>query len=723
MWLLSLLAGCTGSPPDVDTDSGVAVGVLALDPCDPGAFDLGDLEPGGVASIAVRASNLGSADVTVTSVSIDAPFSQTAAPPLTIGPGSSTQFSVRLVPTTYGSWQGALTVAWSPEGGDEQTVSCGFSGRVRSDHDEDGFDGTDAGGDDCDDDDADVHPGAADAWYDGVDADCDGASDFDQDSDGYDASAFDADPTTGGDCQDTNPGMHPGAPDAWYDGIDADCDGADEFDRDGDGWGSSAYGGSDCDDGDANTFPDAQELYDGLDQDCDELVDDDVSASTANVRVRGVTGDRFGAALALGDWDGDSRAELAVGAWRTGLQSNPPAGDGLARGSVAVWSSTPATGDRATASALWQGATSTSELGRAVADVGDWDGDGRTDLAIGAPAKGGQDGAVYVISGRDFTTGDLSRALVTVTGRADQRLGSGIASRTDLDGDGIDDLLAAGVDWDTPYTTLGIVYGGGALGARTWDTVDASLAHVCGVTTGRTCLASYWDAQGGSPTFAQLGAGGDLDGDGLTDVVLADPLDDSGGPQAGRVWVLWGRTVQYTGAASLEGTATGLATGVAADELLGTAAGITPDDDGDGAAELWAVRGVDGAVFHLSGSPSLRLGADLEADAVAIVRPRGLHVSAFSQAGDLTGDGLRETLLAFAADGHGAVRLVASGTHGESEDFPGPASFRGDADESAFGTALAAVPGDLDGDGRVDLAFGDPEAFGGDGAVYLFTGR
>ncbi len=723
MLLLSLLAGCTGSPPDVDTDSDVAVGLLALDPCEPGAFDLGTLDPGGVASVAVRANNLGDTDVTVTSVSIDAPFAQTAAPPLTIGPRSSTQFSVRFVPETYGDWTGALSVGWSTDGGEPHTATCGFSGRVLPDHDQDGFDSRDAGGDDCDDDDNDVHPGAEDAWYDGLDADCDGASDFDQDQDGYDAAAFDPDRTTGADCQDTNPGMHPGAPDAWYDGIDADCDGADEFDRDGDGWGSATYGGSDCDDGDANTFPDAAEVYDGRDQDCDGYVDDDVKVGQANARIRGLAGDRFGASVALGDFDGDSRPELVVGAWRTNPATNPPAGDGLARGALAVWSTTPSTSDRATAAALWQGPTATSELGRAVADVGDWDGDGRTDLAVGAPGRNGLDGAVYVISGRDYTSTDLARALVTVYGRADQRLGLGFASHADLDGDGNDDLVTAGVDADTPYTTLGIVYGGGATGPRAWDAVDATLTHRCGLATGRTCLTSYWDAPGGSPTFANLGAAGDLDGDGVVDVVLADPLDDAGGTQTGRVWVLWGRTLPYSGAASLEGTASVVATGLLEEERLGTAAGITPDDDGDGGAELWLARGVDGVVYHLSGGPSLRLGADLETDAVAIVRPRGQNATGFAQAGDLTGDGLREPLVAFAAEGRGAVRVLASGFRGEATVTSGPASFVGDVDESSLGASVAAIPGDLDGDGRVDLAFGDPDAFNGDGAVYLFMGR
>lgn len=81
------------------------------------------------------------------------------------------------------------------------------------DHDDDGF-GDDATvrqtcqptgvaqGGDCDDSDAAVHPGAEDPWYDGVDADCAGNSDYDADGDGEDAEAF-----GGPDCNDDHPGV------------------------------------------------------------------------------------------------------------------------------------------------------------------------------------------------------------------------------------------------------------------------------------------------------------------------------------------------------------------------------------------------------------------------------------------------------------------------------------------------------------------------------------
>ncbi|RME20736.1 MAG: hypothetical protein D6798_19815, partial [Deltaproteobacteria bacterium] len=101
---------------------------------------------------------------------------------------------------------------------------------------------SDVGGD-CDDSRADIHPGATETWYDGTDQDCDGASDFDADGDG-----FDTDTTGGDDCDDGRADVHPGATETWYDGTDEDCDGASDYDADGDGFDTDTTGGDDCDD-------------------------------------------------------------------------------------------------------------------------------------------------------------------------------------------------------------------------------------------------------------------------------------------------------------------------------------------------------------------------------------------------------------------------------------------------------------------------------------------
>ncbi len=164
------------------------------------------------------------------------------------------------------------------------------------DRDHDGFDALD----DCNDLNAAVHPGAAEACN-GSDDNCDGAVDegcptcTDADGDTYFAQAY-----CGGfvDCDDTDASVFPGADEVCLDGIDNNCDGrVDEpgaigegtfyADADGDGWGDEtssvmacdapdgyAPQAGDCDDTNPDVSPGAAEACNGNDDTCDGVVDE-----------------------------------------------------------------------------------------------------------------------------------------------------------------------------------------------------------------------------------------------------------------------------------------------------------------------------------------------------------------------------------------------------------------------------------------------------------------
>jgi len=188
-----------------------------------------------------------------------------------------------------------------------------FSVLGLDDADGDGFTELDG---DCDDADAEAYPGGEEVWYDGIDGDCDGEDDYDADGDGYSSSS-----SGGFDCDDFEDSTHPGAEDDWYDGVDSDCRGDDDFDADGDGHSSGLYGGGDCDDTEDAVHPDAEEVfYDETDDDCDPTTDHDADGDGyASGGFPGAIG-----AIGVGDCDDteDSTHPDAVETWYDGIDSD-----------------------------------------------------------------------------------------------------------------------------------------------------------------------------------------------------------------------------------------------------------------------------------------------------------------------------------------------------------------------------------------------------------------
>lgn len=317
-----------------------------------------------------------------------------------------------------------------------------------TDHDGDSF----IQEDDCDDESATVFPGAQEIC-DGADQDCDSEIDEDPidglawypdaDGDGHGAGSAVIACTlpaghapNGADCDDSSAAIHPGAADAWYDGTDNNCDGADDFDQDQDGDRSLEAGGTDCDDEDAGRSGIRVEgwLDIGIDNDCDGSTQDQVSLDLSTMhRIDGPRADAgFGSTLLVvpTGWFGDE-PWLVVGAGALDAYSGAvygwPASE-LSTATTANDSPWMVEGRALLGGALgWAGHADAPVLLVSEVTVGDGLGSvlGWTGTTIGD----GRDDASFVI------TGD----------RPDLYAGSSLVSGADIDGDGISDLVTSGV--------------------------------------------------------------------------------------------------------------------------------------------------------------------------------------------------------------------------------------------------------------------------------------
>ncbi len=714
------VSGCkgpedTGPATTSDTGGFEGFGNLTVEPCQ---FDCGQVAAHSTNTSTFSVSNTGSGDLTVLGVTVTAPFSANTVTPVTVAPGSRYQFTMIFAPSTFGDFSTELIV--QSDDPDLPDIRCPIGGEVVTDGDGDGYDSAEAGGTDCDDANPDINPGADELWYDGVDYDCDGANDYDQDGDGFISSAYNEDPATGGgDCQDVDASISPAATDEWYDGVDSDCDGANDYDRDGDGFTAAGYGGTDCNDDEPLANPTGTEAWNGIDDDCNGLVDDEIDELGAEIGISAVGGgEATGQALAGGDFDGNGVADLVIGS----PFFTPSGAHGTGRVSIFMNDSA-ADGDTVTDSDyLFTGPSSTADLGYSLVNLGDFDGDGVDDLAMGGHGANGDAGRIYIFSGPDLATEDLGAAAVTLSGWEDMHLGRGL-STTDLDGDGLGDMVAYGIDVDMPYNYLAVQYGDEfAAGAVDFGDADATWMVLCGPNpvsaSAKGCGVGTNPAKGGNAHWPRSRhAPVDLDGDGYQDLVLADGYADPVTRDEGAVYVLWGRSVRFSGhLASIHATGTMAIAGTVQDGLLGRAVGVAPDVDGDGDAELWVTDDERGDVHFVLGDPDLRYGTlTLPTDANATL-DTGSDTDAIGgihNVGDWTGDGVGDVAFSYFLEtdkDNGLLFIMESQLWSGTYDFDDEASLLliGGDEGEVFSTGMPVVPTDLDGDGRMDLMVGDP---------------
>ncbi|MFH1465806.1 MAG: MopE-related protein [Pseudomonadota bacterium] len=600
-------------------------------------------------------------------------------------------------------------------------------------------DGWPRSGGDCDDADPAVNPGQTEICN-GVDDDCDGYVDNgadgaswwypDGDGDGYgdengksvqSCSAPGGHVADGTDCDDDDDAINPGVEEVWYDGVDQDCAGDDDYDQDGDGYLGTDFGGEDCDDTSDQVGPHMSEVCDdGLDNDCDGTnngcgISGALSVSDATATLRGEhNGDYAGLAVSgAGDTNGDGYDDLLVGVPRSDTNGSN-AGDaclllGPVSGEISLSS----------ADAVLSGGAGGDLAGTAMAGVGDLDLDGLADVAIGAygddTAASGA-GAVYLLPG-PVTSGVLSTAPGALLGATENdSFGYAVIAAGDADLNGVPDLLVGAYGYDG---------GGSNAGAAFLFTSPPS-----GPVSAADAKAILYGTADANNAGWALGGGVDVNGDGMADLLVGVPYADDAGTDAGLVAMFHGCP---SGSIATSG-ADALLLGAAAGDNAGYAVAGAGDVNGDGFDDILvgALGNDDGG--NNAGSAYIFWGPVAGTrgmgDAETIVQgdtAAGRFGIAVAGGGDIDSDGHTDILVGGdrCAAGAGVTYLVLGPGMGTMLASSADATITGQTYNDWAGAAVAFA-GDTNADGRADLLVGAWGADSGDtdsGAAYLFEGH
>jgi len=405
---------------------------------------------------------------------------------------------------------------------------------------------------------------------------------------------------------------------------------------------------------------------------------------SADVPAQGVTwfaesnqsGAQLGRALALGDFNGDGYSDAVVG---TGLYDNVGA-DG---GRVLLYSGAPA---NLAGGASWTavGVAAGDRFGDAVASAGDVNGDGYDDLLVGAPRNQNR-GAAYLYMGAPGGLGGAP-TWTTLGEQVGDLYGFALGTAGDLNGDGFSDVVVGAPFHAASYLDEGkvYVYLGSAAGlatqpawTRTGGQASALFGHAAG-TAGDVNGDGFSDLAVGAPqytagesregvafvfrgdpngidpappwigqinqanaSFGQaLATAGDVNGDGYSDIVIGAPAYDDAATDQGAAFVYRGSAagLETTPLATLTVASVGARCGTAvaagdlnADGLSDVLVGM-PYIDNPQVDEGWVV-----AYAGPLASPVAIWGADGNSN-------NAWHGTAIASGGDVTGDGFTDVL-------------------------------------------------------------------------------
>ncbi len=404
-----------------------------------------------------------------------------------------------------------------------------------------------------------------------------------------------------------------------------------------------------------------------------------------------------------GDVNGDGYGDLVVGAY---AYDNGSTDEG--RASVYLGSSS---GLASTAAWTAESGQAAAYFGWSVAGAGDINGDGYSDVIVGAYAydNGSTDeGAAFAFYGS--STGLATTAAWSAeSGQAAGYAGFSVASAGDVDGDGFGDVLVGAYAYDNGSTDEGYVslYQGSGAGLGT---------------------ASAWTGESGQTSAyagASVASAGDVNGDGYGDVIVGAYGYDSAYSDEGTAYV-------YLGSSS--GVATAAAWSAVpgqASAAFGAAVASAGDVNGDGYGDVivGAYNYDDGSSNEGAAFVYLGSSAGLATSAAWTAQPNQVSAhfgTSVAGAGDLNGDGYGDVIVGAPDYDNGSTdEGRAYVYYGSASGLATASAWTGESDQAAanFGVAVAGA-GDVDGDGYADVIIGaegyeNGSADEGQASVYL----
>lgn len=415
----------------------------------------------------------------------------------------------------------------------------------------------------------------------------------------------------------------------------------------------------------------------------------------------------FGSAVSTaGDVNGDGYSDIIVG------NANGSNGE-QQEGRVFIYHGS-ASGIATTPSVILEPNIALARMGASVASAGDINGDGYSDVIIGASYSDvivgapstTKNGTIYIYYG---SPSGIIAATPTIfeAGQDGAQFGYSVAGAGDVNGDGFSDVIAGAPYYDNGETDEGIVrlYYGSASGINPLSvTLDANVA--------------------GALFGLSVSSAGDVNGDGYSDVAVGSPQFGSGQYQEGAVYIFMGS------AAGINTTAAGRMESNIPEGYLGGSISGAGDLNGDGFADVVAGATLyskgqtyEGAAYIYMGSATGL--ANVAAKIVETNQPSSL-MSCASSAGDVNGDGYSDLIFGHHGfdspeENEGGISMLYGSAGVLSTRYS--AKIELNQAEAGLGTSVA-IAGDINGDGFSDVIVGSPQYdFGqyneGTATVYL----